>query len=201
MATHKRKFAKPVYDTNQPPIFRPVDYKGKGITDERARLTWHPNGLRRRASALFAHPGPTVPDIIDALDLTDYKGKGTTNERTRLLSHPNGLRRRTSTLFLYPSPPIPDTINALDLATYNNPLQYVRTHKPHGKLKQKKNARRMSTEHRKNGPPVAMRDGKLPRCRVGTRRMLDHPRDDLERKICWFHKQRMFRWSDDCRWR
>jgi len=178
LATHSWKFAKPVYDTNV-----------------------HPNGLRRRASALSAYPGPTVSDTIDALDLTDYKGKGITDERTQLTWPPNGLRRRTSALSTYPSPPIPDTIDALDLATYNNPLQYVRTHKAHGKLKQKKNARRMSTEHRKNGPPVAMRDGKLPRCRVGTRRMLDHPRDDLERKICWFHKQRMFRWSDDCRWR
>ncbi|KAI4906384.1 hypothetical protein J4E90_010603 [Alternaria incomplexa] len=189
--THSRKFAKPVYDTKQRPVFRPVDYKGKGTTDERRQIIsqyrivlWellsaiklelsHPNSPKSTPSS-----SPTSNDADEEKDEDQYA------EDIPVI--PYAIEEEDP---LTPST-IPYHISALDLATPDNPFQLLRTHAhPSGKHAKKLNDCRMSTEHRKHGAPGFARKIRLPRCRFGTRRMLDHPRDDPPREVCWFYKQ------------
>jgi len=41
-----------------------------------------------------------------------------------------------------------------------------------------------------NAEMAAKRNNKVPKCKYGTHRSLDQPRDDVENKICKFHKSR-----------
>ncbi|KAH6851415.1 hypothetical protein BKA58DRAFT_406499 [Alternaria rosae] len=172
LATHSCKLTKPADDSNQPSDLHPSDYKGKQMPDEYPQPVLRLHCLNRHASVLFRFPSD-----VDEHDDVDED----TNE----------------------DPFIPYAIEAPDLAADDNDLlDLLHTHDGgQGKLNAKKNEpyRPNLLKIWQEGNQVAQRAPRLPRCRLATRRRLNHPRDDLARHMCWFHRQNVDRRSEKCR--
>ena len=197
--THRRDPDVLVFDSNQHSEFHWVDYQGKKMPDERIEPVLRHRVRHELPSATqLSQPDSSEIARSDSPSSNDADaGAGADEDENKDVDEnkdedededpnedPNGDPNEAEALT------IPYHITALDLATPDNPFQLLRTHAhPSGKHAKKLNDRRMSTEHRKHGAPGFARKIRLPRCRFGTRRMLDHPRDDPPREVCWFHKQ------------
>lgn len=190
----------PADSPDQRPVIRPVNYKGERCPDKRTHPKLRDHGLNRCNSTSQPssphkagpsrspspsppeQPHPTFPNnsdkdpvisyIIKALDLS--------------VSRQHYLPARTT---------LPDA------------LPFLRTHGSNDKekntkrtKKKYKNSRQTSKHSTKtitknktwalNNKTAATRENKKPKCKYGNRRKLDHPRDDVKGKVCWFHKSK-----------
>ena len=179
-STCERIIAMLAYDKNKPSDSQPSNDKGKDIPGGCAHLVPRNHRLHRRASALLRFP-------IDMDEDEDEDEDEDPNEDTNDEE----------------DPVIPDTIKTLDLAVHDNDLlDLLRPHKGgQGKLNQRKNKRYSKNIIKvwQEEYQLAMKEPRLPRCRFGTRRRLNHPRDDLARHMCWFHRHNVDRRSEKYR--
>jgi len=82
-------------------------------------------------------------------------------------------------------------LDYLDLAMYEDKNVFLRNH--HKAVRTHKNrSRRTTTRNIITGPRHKNQNAehnptRIPTCRFGTRRLLDHPRDDLRNQVCWYH--------------
>ncbi|KAI4606703.1 hypothetical protein J4E80_010015 [Alternaria sp. BMP 0032] len=194
MSTRARKFTKSADDTDQPNAFHPADGKGKGTTTDELRQIISNNRVVLRELLSVMQPKLSHPDSPE-IARSSSPSSNNDDEDEDPNEDPNEDQNEEE------APVIPYHISALDLAVHDNdPFQLLRTHGSGGAGKhiKKLNDRRMSTEHRKHGAPGFTKKIRLPRCRFGTGRMLDHPRDDPGREVCWFHKQNVDKWDKKC---
>ena len=205
-ATHRRKNAKPL-DMNQPPVIDPADGKGKENTDERLRMI-------SRYQEVLCELLSTIQLELSCLDSpeitrssspssSDADAGAVEDEDENEYEDEDENKNEDEDQYADEDPLIPYTISALDLAaSENNLLPYLQTLKhlqllpflrTHGrggagKHIKKVKERRMSADHRRHGAPGFAKKTRLPRCEFGTRRKLNHPWDDVDRRLCYLHK-------------
>jgi len=193
-----------VFDSNQHSEFHWVDYEGKDIPSERTDLVLRhriPHKIPSATQLSHSDSSEITRSFSPSLNDADADGGAEEDEDENKDEDEYENKEENEDQTANDIPVIPYHISALDLAVHDNdPFQLLRTHGSGGAGKhiKKLNDRRMSTEHRKHGAPGFTKKIRLPRCRFGTGRMLDHPRDDPGREVCWFHKQNVDKWDKKC---
>ena len=189
--------AMPANDQDQPPVFHSAIYRGGRFLDKRT------------------HPGPR--DY--GLPLHDSASQPSSPHKTES-SHSSSLPPTEQPHPTFPNdvdedPVIPFAGKALDLSIYTDSLHFLRTYAnktPGGKARTKRNEHHVENLMSKiekeiniwtfNSWLAATGGNRKPQCKYGNRRKLNHPRDDLDDEVCWFHESKRGvkdKEDEDCR--
>ena len=82
-------------------------------------------------------------------------------------------------------------LDYLHIAIYEDNNTFLRTHRKaaraHRNRSRRTTTKDTTNEAGKKNQNAEHNPSRVPTCKFGTRRLLDHPRDDLKNQVCWYH--------------